>query len=67
MSNLWRLIQSLTQGLTQLFPHMLTEAEHDEAYLAGSVDRYDLEWRMLEIDRRHHRAAIGGHWNLGAS
>jgi hypothetical protein len=59
MSTLWRLIQGL-------FPHILTEAERDEAYLAESVDRYDLEWRLHEVDRRHHQAAIGGQWTLGA-
>jgi hypothetical protein len=33
-----------------------TRQELDEAYLAGSVDMYDLESRMAEIDRRTVRS-----------
>jgi Protein of unknown function (DUF3563) len=63
MSTLWRLIQ----GLQGLFPHIPTEVERDEAFLAESVDRYDLEWRMHEIAHRHHQSGIGSHWNLGTN
>ena len=35
-----------------LLPHISSPAEHDEAYLGQSVDHYDFERRMREIDER---------------
>jgi len=45
MSNIIRLIQAF-------IPAIASPAERDEAYLAESVDIYDLERRMREIDTR---------------
>lgn len=50
MSALIRLLQSL-------LPSMESQQERDEAYLAGSVDIYDLERRMLSIDLRARAGA----------
>lgn len=52
MSNLLELIQAL-------IPHVETQAERDEAYLNDSVDIYDLERRMREIDSRAATLATG--------
>jgi hypothetical protein len=35
-----------------LIPHMLTQEELDQAYLNESVDIFDVERRMAEIDQR---------------
>ena len=45
MSKFYRLIQAL-------IPSFPSQAERDEAYLAGAVDIYDLEHRMRDIDAR---------------
>lgn len=60
MSTLWSLIQGL-------FPHVVTQEECDEAYLAESVDEYDLERRMYELDHRDTRALMGGAWSFGTN
>lgn len=52
MSKLIELIQAL-------LPHVETQAERDEAYLNDSVDIYDLERRMREIDGRAGTLATG--------
>ncbi len=39
----------------EVFP---TDAELDEAYLAEASDIFDLEHRMLELDRRRNRRAF---------
>ncbi len=52
MSKLIELIQAL-------LPHVETQAERDEAYLNDSVDIYDLERRMREIDGRADTLATG--------
>ncbi len=52
MSKLIELIQAL-------LPHVETQAERDEAYLNDSVDIYDLERRMREIDGRADSLATG--------
>jgi len=36
----------------------LSDAARKEAYLAGAVDLYDLEYRIREIDRRTEQTAI---------
>jgi Protein of unknown function (DUF3563) len=38
--------------LKSFIPTIESAQERDEAYLAGSVDIYDLERRMREIDER---------------
>jgi hypothetical protein len=45
MSNLIGLIKAL-------MPHMLTQEKLDQAYLNESVDIFDVERRMAEIDHR---------------
>ena len=47
MSNLIVLIKALV-------PHMPTQEELDQAYLNESVDIFDVERRMAEIDHRSH-------------
>jgi hypothetical protein len=47
MSNLIGLIKAL-------IPHVPTQEELDQAYLNESVDIYDVERRMAEIDHRPH-------------
>jgi len=42
--------------LKALIPHIETQAERDEAYLAQAIDIYDLERRMEELDRRRRGA-----------
>jgi hypothetical protein len=51
MSNLIKLIQAF-------FPHASTQQERDEAYLNDSVDIYDLERRMAEMDHRKRNGAL---------
>ena len=60
MFSLWSFIQGL-------FPHFATREERDEAYLAESVDEYDLERRMYELDHRDTRALMGGVWSFGTN
>lgn len=52
MSKLIELIQAL-------LPRVETQAEHDQTYLNDSVDIYDLERRMREIDGRAATLATG--------
>ena len=52
MSKLFQLIQAL-------LPRFESQAERDEAYLNQSVDIYDLERRMREIDGRAATIATG--------
>jgi hypothetical protein len=33
--------------------------QHEEAYLADSVDLYELEYRMRQLDRRHNVGQFG--------
>ena len=47
MSNLIELIKAL-------IPHLPTQEELDQAYLNESVDIFDVERRMAEIDHRGH-------------
>jgi Protein of unknown function (DUF3563) len=43
----------ITRFLDWLFePGHLADQRHEEAYLAQSVDIYDLERRMRQLDRR---------------
>ena len=50
MSNFTKLIQAF-------LPHVSTQQERDEAYLNDSVDIYDLERRMVEMDHRKRNGA----------
>ena len=59
MSNFIELIKALV-------PHMPTQEELDQNYLNESVDIFDVERRMAEIDHRAHdfpdqAAAYGFH------
>jgi hypothetical protein len=47
----------LLQVLKSLLPAVESQQEQDEAYLADSVDIYDLERRMREIDQRGRLSA----------
>jgi Protein of unknown function (DUF3563) len=51
MSNFTKLIQAF-------LPRSNAQQERDEAYLNDSVDIYDLERRMVEIDRRKRNVAL---------
>jgi hypothetical protein len=51
MSNFTKLIQAF-------LPHARSQQERDEAYLNDSVDIYDLERRMVEIDHRKRTGAL---------
>ena len=52
MSTLYALIKAL-------LPHIPTQQERDEAYLAESVDAPDLERRLRQIDHRDQTRADG--------
>ncbi|CAD5374286.1 conserved hypothetical protein [Rubrivivax sp. A210] len=60
-------MSSLMGLIKALIPHIESQQERDEAFLAGAVDRCDLERRMREVDghgRDHARAlalGIGRH------
>jgi hypothetical protein len=48
-----------------LFPRIEPQQARDEAYLAESVDIYDLERRMREIDQRGRQLSHGLVFSLG--
>jgi hypothetical protein len=48
-----------------IFPEIEPQQARDEAYLAESVDIYDLERRMREIDQRGRSAASDLTFSLG--
>jgi hypothetical protein len=50
MSNFAKIIQAF-------LPHTRSQQERDEAYLNDSVDIYDLERRMVEMDHRKRNGA----------
>jgi hypothetical protein len=53
-------------GLIQaIFPEIEPQQARDQAYLAQSVDIYDLERRMREIDQRGRSAANDLTFSLG--
>lgn len=52
MSTLYALIKAL-------IPHIPTQQEREEAYLAESVDAQDLERRLREIDHRGQAQGCG--------
>ncbi|MEO8312917.1 MAG: DUF3563 family protein [Caldimonas sp.] len=58
MSKLFGLIQAM-------LPAAEPQLARDEAYLAQSVDIYDLERRMREIDQRGRHAANDLTFSLG--
>jgi hypothetical protein len=58
VSKLLGLIQAM---LPEIEPHQ----DRDQAYLAQSVDIYDLERRMREIDQRGRSAASDLTFSLG--
>jgi Protein of unknown function (DUF3563) len=51
-------MKSLLEILKSLVPHVESQRERDEAYLAGAVDIQDLERRMREIDQRGRRPGV---------
>ena len=58
MSRIFSLIKAL-------LPSMQSQQERDEAYLAESVDIYDLERRMREVDGRSRNSFSGLQYGLG--
>jgi len=53
-------------GLIQaMLPEIEPQQDRDQAYLAQSVDIYDLERRMREIDQRGRSAASDLTFSLG--
>ena len=58
MSKLFGLIQAI-------LPEIEPQRARDEAYLAESVDIYDLERRMREIDQRSRSAGGDLTFSLG--
>ena len=58
MSKLFGLIEAI-------LPEIEPQRARDEAYLAESVDIYDLERRMREIDQRGRTAANDLTFSLG--
>jgi Protein of unknown function (DUF3563) len=42
----------LAEFIKAFVPHIASQQERDEAYLNQSVDIFDVERRMLEIDSR---------------
>jgi hypothetical protein len=59
-------IVSKLLGLIQaLLPEIEPQRNRDQAYLAQSVDIYDLERRMREIDQRGRSAASDVTFSLG--
>ncbi len=56
-------MSSLLQSIKNLFDMSATSAQdRDEQYLAESVDIYDLERRMRQVDSgRHNLYAIGAY------
>lgn len=56
-------MSSVLQSIKSLFSFMPVSAQdRDERFLADSVDIYDLERRMRQIDSgRHHLASIGAY------
>ena len=58
MSRLLGLIEAI-------LPEIEPQQARDQAYLAESVDIYDLERRMREIDQRGRSAANGLTFSLG--
>jgi len=50
-------LYALFRFIAGLLPRFPSQHELDEAYLADSVDIYDLERRMRDIDQRGRRVA----------
>ena len=44
---------ALLKLLQSLIPHVRSESELDEAYLAKSTDAYDFERRLREVENRN--------------
>jgi Protein of unknown function (DUF3563) len=55
----------LLEFIKALIPRIEPQDVRDEAYLAESVDIYDLERRMREIDQRSRIASQGLSCSLG--
>ena len=54
----------LIQLFKTLTPHIKSQKDFDDAYLANSADVYDLERRMREIDQRGQRPFCGFEYGL---
>lgn len=57
-------MSKLIELIKALIPRFETQAERDQAYLNDSVDIYDLERRMREIDGRANALANGLRFGL---
>ncbi len=57
-------MSALIELIKALLPDVESQAERDEAYLSESVDLYDLERRMREIDDRANTLATGLQFGL---
>jgi hypothetical protein len=55
----------LIELIKALIPRIESQRANDEAYLAASVDIYDLERRMHEIDERGRNASPDLTFSLG--
>jgi hypothetical protein len=51
-------MSSFTKLIQAFLPRTNAQPDRDEAYLNDSVDIYDLERRMVEIDRRKRNVAL---------
>jgi hypothetical protein len=58
-------MRKLLDLVKELIPSVDSQHVRDEAYLAESVDIYDLERRMLEIDRRSRNSSHDLTFSLG--
>ncbi len=57
-------MSALIELIKAVLPDVESQAERDEAYLSASVDIYDLERRMREIDDRANTLATGLQFGL---
>jgi hypothetical protein len=59
-------MSTLIAFIQNLLPHIPSQAERQEAYLADSADLAELERRMRDIDERQQLGALAGglpvHW-----
>ena len=59
------IVSKLLGLIEAILPEIEPQQARDQAYLAESVDIYDLERRMREIDQRGRSAANGLNFSLG--
>jgi hypothetical protein len=56
-----RTMSPIIERLIALVPHIPSQKELDEAYINESVDLFDLERRMAEIDHRGAQPAYASY------